>query len=304
LSSSRPLTLAILTAGLAAVAHGAIFARLADADPTVISAMRTGVAALIVLPIGLVTGWAAIRAGGATVLARAVLGGGFLALHFATWIASLDHTTIVNSAILVTLSPVWLALYAVFVGREPVRAPTIASVALSLAGSLVIALAGSGAPGAGSSLLGDGLALVGGLCFAGYVLTGQRAMVTGASHRLPLLAYLGLCYASAALFLWVAVLALGLPLAGLTEVTWAAMIGAGLVSQVVGHSSYNWALKRFSPRFVAVCLLAEPVVTTMLGYAYFGERVHLLVLAGGAVILAAIWIGARGERPRPADAVS
>lgn len=300
--ASRPFTLSLLTVGLAAVAHGAIFARLAEADPIVVSAVRTGVAALVMLPLGLATGWPAIRAGGTVVLARAGLGGLFLALHFAAWIASLGHTSIVNSVILVSLSPVWLAVYAVLVGRQRLGRLTLASILLSLIGTLVIALTGSGERGPTSGLFGDGLALLGGLCFAGYVLTGQRAMVTGQAHRLPLFAYLGLCYAAAALLLWTAVLGLGLPVAGLTGSTWAAMVGMGLVSQLIGHSSYNWALKRFSPRFVAVCLLAEPVVTTVLGYLYFGERVHPLVLAGGAVILAAIYLGARAERSRSPNA--
>jgi drug/metabolite transporter (DMT)-like permease len=129
------LTPAVLVIGLAAVAHGAIFARLAEADPVVISAVRTGVAGLIMLPLGLATGWTAIRAGGATVLARAGLAGLFLALHFAAWIASLDHTTIVNSVILVSLSPVWLAIHAVVVGRQRLRRLTLTSVPATTASS-------------------------------------------------------------------------------------------------------------------------------------------------------------------------
>lgn len=296
-----PLTILVLIIGLAAVAHGAIFARLADADPIVISAFRTGAAGLILLPIGLATGWAAVRAGGMIVIGRALIGGGFLALHFATWIASLDHTSIVNSVILVTLSPVWLSLYAVIVRREPLSRATLVSVALSLLGSVIIAVYGSGPGDRASSLYGDGLALLGGLCFAGYFLTGQRAMVTARQHPLPLLAYLGLCYVAAALLLWLAVLVLGLQVKGLGSTTYLAMIGMGLVSQVIGHSTYNWALQRFSPRFVAVCLLGEPVLATFLGLVYFGERVHPIVLLGGAVILAAVYIGARGERRQASD---
>ena len=303
------LTILLLLIGLAAVAHGAIFARLADADPIVISAFRTGVAALIILPVGLVTGWTAIRAGGAMVLVRAIVGGGFLALHFATWIASLDHTSIANSVILVTMSPVWLALHAVLVQREPVGRAVVLCVALSLVGSAIVGLYGTGEGGTGegaaeSGLFGDGLALLGGICMAGYLLTGQRAMVTGRSHRVPLLAYLGLCYTAAALFLWTAVLVLGLQIGGLSETTYLAMIGAGLVSQVIGHSTYNWALKRFSPRFVAVCLLGEPVLSTLLGLAYFGEQVNPMVIFGGAFILAAVYIGAVGERRPAARAVA
>lgn len=291
-----PVLLLILVVGLAAVAHGAIFARLADADPIVISAFRTGIAGLVMLPLGIATGWAAMRAGGATALRRAAVGGAFLALHFASWIASLDHTSIVNSVILVSLTPVWLALYTGLVRRERMGRATLLSVGLSLAGTLVIGLWGTGSEGRPSGLFGDALAIVGGICLAGYFLTGQRAMVTAASHRLPLLAYLGMCYAAAGLMLWVAVLALGLQVGGLTETTYLAMAGAGLVSQVIGHSTSNWALRRFSPRFVAVCLLAEPIATTLLGLAYFGEGVRPLTVVGGAIILAAIYIGALGER--------
>lgn len=291
-----PLLLLILVVGLAAVAHGAIFARLADADPIVISAFRTGIAGLVMLPLGIATGHAAIRAGGLVALRRAGVGGVFLALHFATWIASLDHTSIVNSVILVSLTPVWLALYTGLVRRERMGRATLASVGLSIVGTAVIGLWGTGAEGRPSGLLGDALAIAGGICLAGYFLAGQRAMVTAASHRLPLLAYLGLCYAAAGVLLWAAVLAFGLQVGGLSQTTYLAMIGAGLVSQVIGHSTSNWALQRFSPRFVAVCLLAEPVVTTLLGLAYFGEGVRPLTLVGGAIILAAIYIGALGER--------
>ncbi|MEZ5668050.1 MAG: DMT family transporter [Alphaproteobacteria bacterium] len=296
-----PFTFALLAIGLAAVAHGAIFARLAEADPILISAARTGIGALVLLPAGLATGWAAMRAGGLAALGRSFVGGAFLAAHFAAWIASLDHTSIANSVVLVALSPIWLSLWAVLVRGEPVTRAMVLSVGLSVAGSAVIGFAGAEGAAGETGLLGDGLALAGGVFVAGYFLAGQRAMVTAPDRRLPLLAYLGQCYAIAALLLWAAVLILDLQVAGLGQTTYLAMAGAGVVSQVIGHSTYNWALGRFSPRFVAVCLLGEPILTTLLGLAYFGEAVPALAVLGGAMVLVAIYVGAMAERrPEPA----
>ena len=298
---SRPITIAVLSVGLVAVAHGAIFARLAESDPIVFAAFRTGIGALVLLPVGLATGRAAIAVGGLPAFRRAFLGGLFLALHFATWVASLDYTSIVNSVILVALTPIWLSLWSVVVRGEPVTRAMVISVGLSVAGSVIIGAAGSSTPAGDNRLLGDGLALAGGMCLAGYFLAGQRAMVTVVDGRLPLLAYLGQCYAIAAVLLWTVVLVFDLRFTGLGETTYLAMIGAGLVSQVIGHSTYNWALGRFSPRFVAICLLGEPILTTLLGLAYFGEGVRGLVMIGAVLVLIAIYIGARAERGPSSD---
>ncbi|MEK9966179.1 MAG: EamA family transporter, partial [Rhodospirillaceae bacterium] len=118
--AEQPMTYAVvLVAALIAVAHAAIFVRLADADPLVTAAWRMLIASLALLPLALATSRADIRrltghewkliAGGAV----------FLALHFATWIASLDYTSIANSVVLVTLTPVWLAVWAVVALRRP-----------------------------------------------------------------------------------------------------------------------------------------------------------------------------------------
>ncbi len=291
----------VLIIGLCAVAHGAILARLAAADPILISAFRTGVATLIILPIGLALyarssrriDWASLR--------WPLLGGVALAAHFASWIASLDHTSIANSVVLVNTSPVWLALYTLLVRRERLGPMALAGVGLSIVGSLVIGLFAPDQPDGGDSLYGDALALAGGICMAIYLLIGRRALGPAAADTssggpMPLLLYLGLCYGSAAVVLWVAVLAGGIAVVGLSQTSYLAMVGAGLVSQVIGHSAYNWSLLRFSPRFVAICLLGEPVVATLLGLAYFGEAVPLTTLAGGAILLVAIYLAAAGER--------
>lgn len=93
--AESPLTYTVvLVAALIAVAHAAIFVRMADADPLVTAAYRMLIASAVLLPLAAVTARQEIRRlnkrewkliGGAAV---------FLALHFATWIASLDLSLI------------------------------------------------------------------------------------------------------------------------------------------------------------------------------------------------------------------
>ncbi|MDX9860762.1 MAG: EamA family transporter, partial [Rhodospirillales bacterium] len=117
---SGAAAIAVLALALAAVSHGSIFVRLADAHPFVISAFRVGTAALVVVPAALVLRRHELAALDRRTVLACLGAGAFLALHFITWIASLNHTSIANSTVLVTLNPVWIALVtALFTRRRP-----------------------------------------------------------------------------------------------------------------------------------------------------------------------------------------
>jgi drug/metabolite transporter (DMT)-like permease len=285
---SPALYVTVLTVALIGIAHAAIFVRLADSDPIVVAAFRLVIAAGVLTPVTLLFHHSDLRAltgrewkliGGASV---------FLALHFATWIASLDYTSIANSVVLVTLVPVWLALYGLLILRVSTGLSTWLGIALAVAGSVVIAF-GSAAGGT-TSLLGDLLALAGGLLFAGFFLLAQRVRQTVA-----LLPFVTLVYGGAAVWLWIAVLALGLPVTGLSATTYGAVIALALFSQVIGHTGYNWAVRAIAPTLLAVTFLGEPVLATLLGWAYFGEGFGWPTALGGVLILAGIWLGTRAN---------
>jgi len=285
-NASRYLALGI---GIAAVSTGAIFARLADAHPVVISAYRTGLATLIIAPVAW---WKArdeiINLSGKD-FTLAGLSGLFLALHFIAWISSLGYTSIANSVVLVNTNPLWVGLFTFFMTGERLRGSSVAGIIIGVAGGAIIG-ADDFAAG-GEALLGDFLALSGGLCAAFYLLLGRNLR-----SRLSLIAYITLCYGSAAVFLWLAVLLCGLQITGYDTGTMASFFGLALISQLTGHTCFNWALKWFSPGLIAVALLGEPVGSSILAYIIFGEQFTLLKLAGGSLILAAIYISATGEK--------
>ena len=88
----------------------------------------------------------------------------------------------------------------------------------------------------------------------------------------------------------------GLPATGFNARTWGALFGMALVSQHLGHSSYNWAVKYFSAGFIAVCLLGEPVLSSLLAWWLFGEALTWGKAAGGAMILVGIYLAGTGGK--------
>jgi len=279
----------VLIGGIIGVSTGAVFARLADAPALVTAAYRVGLAALILMPLA---GWTArdeLRRLSARDIKLAMLSGLFLAMHFAAWISSLDYTAIANSVVLVNTIPLWVGLLTPLITGDRIQKPTVISIVFSVIGGSIIGF-GDFATG-GQALWGDFLALAGAFSAAIYLLLGRNLR-----RKLSLLSYVAVCYGSAAAVLWLVVLLLKLPITGYSTQTVAAFWAMALISQILGHTSYNWALKWFSTGFIAVALLGEPIGSTILAYILFDEGLTWLKFAGGLFILSAIYLAALGEK--------
>ncbi len=280
----------VLAIALAAVSFASIFARLADAGPLAIAAWRMGIAAFVVIPVALAgsTGTARVELRHAAIAAAAGL---FLALHFATWIASLGYTSIARSVLLVSTAPIWVAIFLYASGHGAPALRTVLALIFAIGG---VAIASIGVEQGHEVMAGDLLAVAGAIAMAAYLMLSQRAQL-----RLSFRPYLAIAYGSAAGFLWFAVLLTDTPAAGFTAKTWWALAGMAVVSQLIGHSGYNWGLRHLSPLFVAVVLVGEPVLAALLGWWLLGERLDWQTGAGGLLILAGILLGASAARTLP-----
>ncbi len=249
-----------------------------------------GIAAMVVIPVALAVGTGTARAE-LRHAAIAAAAGLFLALHFATWIASLDYTSIARSVLLVSTAPIWVAIFLYASGHGAPAQRTVLALILAIGG---VAIASIGVERGQGGMAGDLLAVAGAIAMAAYLLLSERAQ-----SRLPFRPYLAIAYGAAAGFLWFAVLLTDTPAAGFTATTWWALAGMAVVSQLIGHSGYNWGLRHLSPLFVAVVLVGEPVLAALLGWWLLGERLDWQTAAGGLLILAGILLGASAARPLP-----
>ena len=277
----------VMAIALAAVSFGSIFARIAEAAPLAIAAWRMGLAALVVIPVAL-----AGRPGVDPVEPRhsilAAAAGLFLALHFATWIASLDYTTIARSVLLVSTAPIWVAILQFVSGKGTPPLRTVLALLFAVGG---VVTASAGRAWRGGMLTGDLLAVAGAIAMASYLLLSRQAQ-----SRLPFRRYLAIAYGSAAAVLWIAVAMTDTAAGGFTAATWWALAGMAAISQLIGHSGYNWALRHVGPLFVAVVLVGEPVLASLLAWWLLGEGLDWQTGAGGLLIMTGILLGASAAR--------
>ncbi len=292
--SSRSVVFLALGIGLLAISFGAILARLAQGyglPSLAIAALRLGLAALLVTPFALHYARPVLLAMTWRQLGLALGAGFFLALHFAAWISSLEYTSVASSTALVTTNLLWIGLAAYFfLGEKPHRL-LLAGCLIALAGSALIFVSDSQLSRPGSHpLLGNFLALAGSWCFSAYLLLGRRLRA-----EMPLAAYVWLAYGAAAVFLLLACLVAAVPLSGYSAAAYLAALGLALGPQLLGHTAYNWSLKHVSATFVALVTLGEPVGSAALAWLFFGESFALWQGAGFVMLLAGIYLSARGE---------
>lgn len=284
--SARLRTSLGLATGIVAVSFASIFIRLAEAPSLVIAASRLTIASLILAPVAFIESREELRALTKRDLRLALLSGLFLSLHFATWISSLEYTSVASSVVFVGTSPVFVGLASHFLLKERVSQKMFVGIAIAVLGGMIIGY-GDFSLGA-RELFGDLLAIAGAVTVSGYLLVGHRLR-----PNLSLLSYIFLVYSSAAAFLIVLCLATGYTFSGYSNQTYLMFFLLAIVPQIIGHSSFNWALKYLPATFVGVSILGEPIGSTILAYFILNEVPTLVKIGGGVLILAGIYISSR-----------
>jgi drug/metabolite transporter (DMT)-like permease len=282
-----------LALGVAAVSSAAIlitFARAQGIPALSIAALRMGIAAIVVAPVALVRCGAELRVLPGKDLALSLASGVLLALHFGFWTSSLDSTSVMSSVVFVSTNPLFVAAASALLFHERLQAAGIVGIGTAILGGAVVGFADAGQGGAASTR-GDILALLGALSASGYLLVGRRLR-----SRMSLPLYVGIVYVTAAAALFLVVGITGQRLSGFSPLGYSWVLLLALGPQLLGHTSYNYALKYVSATFVTVTLLFEPVGATLLAIPLLSQVPSPLRIAGGLCILAGIVLAAIGNR--------
>lgn len=273
-----------LPIGIIAISTASIFIKLCDAPALIIAAYRMTLASLVLLPFAgyqkIGRGWGRAEAG------WFILSGTFLALHFAFWIASLKFTSVASSVVLVSTNPIFVGIGAWLFFKEPVGRNLILGIILSVLGSGLISFGDMSLTG--NALMGDGLAILGAITASGYLLVG-RMMRKGQD----LLSYIFPVYSVAAVVLILLSLTFQMPFSGYSSSTYLFLFLLALIPQLIGHTTFNWALKYLPASIVAIAILGEPVGSAILAYFILGEGLTLWKIIGGVLIFAGILIALR-----------
>ena len=297
------LPFAIIIA-LLAVSTASIFIRFAlDAGvpALVIAAVRLTFATLLLLPLTFIRHREEIRNIARDAILLGILSGVFLAFHFASWISSLQYTTVASSVVFVSTGPLWVALLSPLLLKERLARTAIVGLGLALVGGTIIGLADACAWTVnglacsrmadilhGQAMWGNFLALFGAWTVTGYLIIGRKLRA-----GMSLVPYIFVVYGMAALTLIVIMFVSGNSPFGYSWVSYGWIFLLAAIPQLIGHSTYNWALKYLPAALVAVITLGEPIGSAVLAFFILSEVPAPLVVFGGVLILAGIYLASR-----------
>ncbi|WP_442934237.1 DMT family transporter [Micromonospora sp. CPCC 205539] len=225
-----------------------------------------------------------------------VLSGVALAAHFATWMPSAQLTSIATATALGATQPVWQGLIARAQGR---RLPPLVWIGIAVAVGGAVVATGADVGISGRAVLGDLLAVAGGMFAAIYTAFGERARASISTTT-----YTTICYGICALVLLVVCLLGGVRLVGFDGRTWLAILALVAGAQLLGHSMFNYALHRIPATTVSVLILLEVPGAALLGWLWLGQSPRPQALLGLALALVGVAVvvlgGARaGSRAAP-----
>jgi drug/metabolite transporter (DMT)-like permease len=294
------ITAVALTVAVLAVASSAPLIAFAAAPALAIAFWRNALATVALTPVVAGPRRAELRflvRDGRRDAVLCVLAGVALAAHFATWMPSVQLGSVATATALVATQPVWQGLIAAAQGRRP---PVVVWVGITIAVAGAAWATGADFGVSGQAVLADVLALIGGAAAAVYTALGERARI-----RLSTTTYTWICYGTCATVLIVICLVARLPLAGYDVRTWAAILGLVVGAQLLGHSMFNYALRRVSATTVSVLILLEVPGAALLAWAWLGQVPRAATVPGLALLLAGVAVvivGGSTRRRRPAEA--
>lgn len=294
---------ALLTAILA-VSTASIFIRFAQAEAPslVIAALRLTFATLLLAPIAWTRYRDELKSLRRAEVTLMVISGLFLAVHFATWISSLEYTTVASSVVFVSTGPLWVALLSPLLLNERSRRAAIVGLVIAILGGAMIGLDGACTWNngfrcenlsqilEGRAMWGNFLALVGAWAVSGYLIIGRKIR---AARSMSLIPYIFVVYGIAAIALILIMFIAGESPLGYPAATYGWIFLLAAFPQLIGHSTYNWALRYLPASFVAVTTLGEPIGSAILAFFLLQETPTVIVISGGILILIGIYLASK-----------
>lgn len=275
-----------LAVGLLCFSSSAILVRLASEGPGLaIAVWRTAFAVLLLAPFAVVQIGAEVRQFTRRDVVLIGVAGVLLGLHFVTWIESLYHTSVASASVLVTTSPIFIAVLGFLFLRERLSMPVVGSILLAVLGAALIGWGDAGAAEAAgpNTLLGNSLALLASLLVSIYLLIGRvvRQKTSWMAYLFPLYTVVAVTTAGMAL-------AMGTPLWGYAPGFYGLCLLMALGPQIIGHGSFNYAVRYLPAALLGLLSLVEPVGASVVAYFLFDEVPQPMAVAGMLLVLLSI----------------
>lgn len=274
-----------LVLGNLCLAFGPLFVRMADTGPIASAFWRIAIAVPFLFVIARAVGDPARRMGRA-MFGLFLLSGLYFAADLAAWHLGILQTKLANSNLLGNSTSFLLPLYFFAVARQwPTR---MQGIALTLACAGVVLLLGRSFELSSRNFTGDLLCLLAGAFYTAYLVLMGRARI--GMGQWPVLAWSTLM---SALPLLLMALAMG---EQLVPRNWTPLIALAFLSQIVGQGLMIYAVGRIAPLLFGLTLLLQPMVSALIGWIVYQERLGTADWAGAVLIGLALVLVSQPDR--------
>ena len=288
----RGLSLIALFSGAICIALSPIWVRVSEVGPTVSAFWRVCLAVplLWILFFSLKTEQTKAPS---TQWPLLLVAGIAFAGDLAFWHWSIQYTSVANSTLLANLTSIFVTLAAWLLWKQRPRGLFLAGLVLSLFGvALLVQASLAGSAGTSpNALLGDGLGVVTAMFYAWYLLTVKGLRERGAGT----LGLMAVTTTITAVVLLPVALASGEALLPATADGWLKLLGLAWISHAAGQGLIAYALAQLPAGFTSVGLLSQPVMAAVFAWLLLGEPLVALQVAGGAVVLAGIYLARKAS---------
>jgi drug/metabolite transporter (DMT)-like permease len=275
------------------------FALFEELPPILIVASRLLIASIALTPITLRRYRSHIQNISLTELVLATVSGLFLALHFTAWVSSFQYTTVLVSVVVVSTGPIWVAILEVIFLKIHLSQMVVVGLIIALLGAIFIGIPFQpetiqSTVEQDTTLTGAFLAWVGALAVSIYMLIGRKLR-----SNLPTIPYIWLVYSIATLVMLMIVIATSTPVTGYRIEGYLILLAMGLVPQLIGHSSLNYALEHFPATLIGMFTQLEPLGSSILALIIFAEMPPTQQIIGSTIIILGVLLASRGKVSQP-----
>lgn len=232
------------------------------------------------------------------------LSGCALALHFGAWVASLDATSLTHSLLFVTAHPLIIIvgmgiLGSFFVGHRKPNRREILGALIGFSGAAITLLdQGHQQGGHTVTLWGDALAFFGAVFVVGYIISGRilREWMPIFLYAFPVTLLASILLVPASWLVEPEFASLGVM--GWTDAEYFPwFLALALIAGLLGHTGLNTCLRYISPLTISTSVTLEPLIGSLIGWAFFGSGVPgTWTWVGGPVLVLGVILVILGGR--------
>lgn len=241
---------------------GPIIAKATMPIPTMIF-WRNLVGALVMMPFALVRGeWRSKAQKSA--IGWSILAGVLLATHFICFFWAMKLTSVATGTALTATQPIFAAIFIKLAGGH---IPKKSIGGMVIAFTSVVVITGIDFNLSIQAFQGDLLAVIAGAVGAGYMIIGANSQKIISTST-----FTTVCYSTCAVLIFPVAILTNSNLTGYAISEWVLLAGLIIGAQFLGHTLFNFSLKRVSPAVVSLVVFFEVPVSALIAYFWLGQQ--------------------------------